>query len=761
MRATLLLVFLALVLSRPGETVADRDPRPLEEQPFLGLSVRDVPDGGLVVAWILPGPLGGQGKDSTSGIQRDDNVVSVDGKPMDAAAYKAHVGAKKPGDRVTLVVRRSPKADPHGAVPLGGPGGEERTFVATLGSRAEWSGTVTRGLGGRRIPAPKAGAFEALLLEEASRLGVRQGETGVGGGLDQLLAHLSKVQEDALDPNSSAWVVNALRRPLSLDAVAADLLGALEPSKAASPEIVCACFARALDLAPPAASPPEAWHAVARSLPARPGVPAALRRLVARHRDEVIPGGPHAPEFVAQMSTVVGPRVAELLEPALVVLRNAPDDWERRAKDALAVAENPPGADPRLVPGVSGEILHVGEDALGRPVVVGGKGPNRYDMSRVAAVYDVGGNDVYVHGAEAEADGQPPVSIVIDLEGDDRHECAGPFAGPGTTVKGVAWLDDRAGNDTYTSRHTFSIATGLCGFGVLIDRAGNDTYVNQGEQAGWSMGVGWWGAGLLLDLAGSDTYRGEILCQGVGGPRGLGLLLDADGADRYDADGPSFPSAYGTPGVHVSMSQGFGYGVRGYAAGGVGALVDLGGDDRYVGGEFAQGGGYYFGLGLLHDRAGNDLYHGNRYGQAFAAHQAVGLLVDEAGDDHYWSMTAASQAGTWDQSVGLLLDRSGNDAYRCDGLGQGGAAMQAVALLVDLAGDDRYVGRGTSVQGQGGGNSYHFHAEKVFSFSALLDLGGGSDVYSNARKNGETKRTGAHNDSAPADSDLHGLFIDR
>jgi hypothetical protein len=296
---------------------------------------------------------------------------------------------------------------------------------------------------------------------------------------------------------------------------------------------------------------------------------------------------------------------------------------------------------------------------------------------------------------------------------------------------------------------------------VLLDRAGNDVYVNEGDQSGFAMGVGWWGAGVLLDLAGADSYRGEVLAQGVGGPRGLGLLLDADGADRYQADGPSFASAYGTPAVHRGQSQGFGYGVRGYAAGGVGALLDLGGDDRYVAGEFSQAGGYYFGLGVLHDRAGNDLYHGNRYGQAFAAHQAAGILVDEAGDDQYWSMTAASQAGTWDQSVGLLLDKAGDDAYRCDGLGQGGAAMQAIALLIDLAGRDRYVGRGTSVQGQGGGNSYHHLADKVFSFSALLDLGGSSDVYSGERRDGETRRTGSFNAAAPGDSDLYGLFLDR
>ena len=273
-------------------------------------------------------------------------------------------------------------------------------------------------------------------------------------------------------------------------------------------------------------------------------------------------------------------------------------------------------------------------------------------------------------------------------------------------------------------------------------------YEAWGPDTGWAIGAGFYGAGMVVDLAGSDVYRGENRVEGVGGPRGLGALLDVAGNDLYVAYGPDFPSAYGTPAVACGLSQGFGVGIRGYAAGGVGAIYDLAGNDRYEAGEFSQAGGYFFGLGILHDAAGNDLFHGNRYGQSFAAHQAAGILVDEAGDDTYWSMTAASQAGTWDQSIGLLVDRAGNDAYRCDGLGQGGASMQAVAVLVDLAGNDRYSGAGTSVQGGGGGNSYHHDADRVFSFSALLDLGGGADTYSSGRGR-RTLRTGAYRPDLP------------
>jgi hypothetical protein len=88
--------------------------------------------------------------------------------------------------------------------------------------------------------------------------------------------------------------------------------------------------------------------------------------------------------------------------------------------------------------------------------------------------------------------------------------------------------------------------------------------------------------------------------------------------------------------------------------------------------------------------------------------------------------------------------------------------MQAVALLIDLAGNDRYTGRSASVQGQGGGNSYHYDADRVFSFSGLFDLGGGTDTYSaEGRGNDRLLPTGAWNEKAPANSSLYGVFVDR
>lgn len=731
------------------------DARPFEEQPYLGLSVRDGPGGSLVVGWVLPGPLGGEGTESSSGLRRDDNIVALDGEVRNAEGFRAHLRSRRPGEAVTVAWRRSPQADPAKAVPTGGEGGEVRELRAVLEPRSAWAGTLARGLAqGRRAPEASAGRHEAIVLEAAAALGVRDGDEGLRGGLDALLARLGAVQQDALDTNSLPAVLQAFARPLALDAVEEGVAAQVRTLVDAQPGRVVAALEAVLDVqrAPLGLPVGECLSGMVGG--DRGARRAAFERLLRTQRDSVSPFGPQAAEHIRLVGQDHGVHARERLGHALSLLARLPAAWEARGV-AVATAPAPAGI---THPAATGELLWAGVDeATGLALLVGGAGPNRYDMAQVACVYDVGGDDAYTYGAGATA----PVCIVVDIAGNDRHEAQADFVGPGTSVLGLAWLDDRSGDDTYVAAGQGSLAAGIAGVGVLLDREGNDTYENRGRNAGWSMGVGFHGAGLLLDLAGSDTYRGEKLCQGVGGPLGLGLLLDVAGNDRYEADGPSFPSAYGTPTVHVGMSQGFGYGVRGYAAGGLGALYDLGGDDRYTAGEFSQGGGYFFALGVLHDAEGNDLYHGNRYGQAFAAHQAIGVLVDGAGDDTYWSMTAASQSGAWDESMTLLLDRGGNDSYQCDGLGQGSAAMQALALLVDLGGRDRYVGRGASVQGQGGNNSYHWDADRVLSFSGLLDLGGADDHYSSGRANGTQVRTGARNAAAPGESDLYGVFVDR
>lgn len=758
---------LSLALACPSLLGAD-----LRTQPYLGLSIRDTPDG-PVVGWIFPGPLGGQSFTSTSGIRRGDNLVSVNGHAVDAPGFNAAIAAMKPGDAVTLVLRRSPQAQPNAAVPIGGPGGDEFTVTAVIASRHEWMGTVGRGAPDRDLPDPPEGAFEAMILARAQEHGVLDAE----GGLNALMANLHAVQEAGMDPNALDAVINVFRRPLSIDAQEGIIDRgvqrlqelARETDLAVGPELLRAA-AGMIHIDLPRAHPTLDGidFNAQRYLPGvqriESGYADKARALVRHLRDNISVGGANAGDQIKV--------IADAAETVSLLLPVAMDEFEARTKrlderlhNAIQAADAAP-LDPatlpdRLAGAVTGDILDfwaVGE----RFGVVTGTGPNRVNMAVVAEVIDMGGDDHYLWPEDLH---QHPHAdhgnhIIIDLGGNDLYESMAECAGPGAGVFGFSIIDDRAGDDIYRSARPGSIGFGLFGIGVLIDHDGNDRYENLGPDSGWSTGVGFYGVGLVIDHAGDDVYHAEKLSQGVGGPRGFGAIIDGGGNDRYEANGPNFGSAYGTPDVFLGMSQGFGFGVRSYAAGGVGAIYDDAGNDEYIAGEFSQAGGYYFGLGILHDRAGNDRYHGNRYGQAFAAHQAAGILIDDAGDDSYWSMTAASQSGVWDQSITMLIDRAGNDTYRAEGLALGAASMQAIGVFLDLAGNDRYEAPAGSTLGQSGGNSYHYDADRVFSFSAFFDLGGGDDTYPAHRANNRAHTTGTRNENSPKDAGLFGIFVD-
>ena len=62
---------------------------------------------------------------------------------------------------------------------------------------------------------------------------------------------------------------------------------------------------------------------------------------------------------------------------------------------------------------------------------------------------------------------------------------------------------------------------------------------------------------------------------------------------------------------------------------------------------------------------------------------------------------------------------------------------------------------------QSGGNGYHYHETGAFSFSALIDLGGGGDWYSRGRSNNASISTGRAQRGGPPTSGLCDLFVDR
>lgn len=393
-----------------------------------------------------------------------------------------------------------------------------------------------------------------------------------------------------------------------------------------------------------------------------------------------------------------GVRLAAAIEPGY--LEGLKRDLQGREGGVLVSRPTPYGA---IILAGSGDTLHA-EDA--------------------AVLIDAGGDDIYTQPSH------PGVSLVIDLGGDDLYQSTVDGA-QGAGIMGVAILCDVAGNDTYIARR-WAHGGAAVGVGVLWDRAGDDTY--RGDH--YCQAAAFIGAGLLIDDAGDDRYDSPGFSQGLGMPGGVGLLVDRGGRDAYYCSGRS-PTNYGTAGVFDAFGQGCGIGFRRLASGGIGLVLDGSGDDAYFGGNFAQGGGYYYGWGGLIDRGGNDRYLGCRYAQAWAAHQAIGTLEDHAGDDYYQAWQNVGQSCAWDESVSVLIDRAGDDVYASNGdFSLAAAHNNGLAVFIDREGRDRYDSRRAVPRADADAGRT--------CFSLMIDLGGDEDLYAGGSPNNAIRHTNGH-----------------
>ncbi len=363
------------------------------------------------------------------------------------------------------------------------------------------------------------------------------------------------------------------------------------------------------------------------------------------------------------------------------------------------------------------EILLTRETPFGR-ILIGGTGRHWYRDTDTAFVLDLGGDDLYTGNCGGSAGWSCPLSVCIDIAGDDAYESTRP-ACQGTGCLGAGGLLDLAGNDTYIGIQ-WAQGTGYFGIGWLHDLAGDDTY--RGRT--FCQAVGLFGIGLLCDEDGRDRYEGDCHVQGCGCAKGIGALVDRDGDDEYYAKG-LYPTGYGDAGIFDAWSQGCGMGFRWMASGGLGLLHDGGGCDRMEAGNFSQGGGYYYGYGIVRAAGDdNDIYIGSRYNQGFCAHQAVGVFLEDGGDDFYTTRHGVAQALAWDECATLFVDESGNDTYQGGQFfSQGASAHNSICIFRDRRGRDTYTY--PPGQARAGGNDYHGGT----SFSIFIDEGGRADTY--------------------------------
>ncbi len=307
---------------------------------------------------------------------------------------------------------------------------------------------------------------------------------------------------------------------------------------------------------------------------------------------------------------------------------------------------------------------------------------------------DLGGDDTWRGRHGVPGSPRSPISVFLDVSGDDRYEGGDEPGSFGCGLFGLGAGFDLSGDDSYAVKES-GLGCAWHGTGLLWDEAGDDRYVVQG----WGEGAAHVGAGVLVDVAGKDSYECAKESQGLGGTLGTGLLMDVEGDDSYLArDDGNREAIYLDQ--SVAMSQGCGFGRRAdlgdgrSLAGGVGALVDGAGNDRYHAQVWAQGVAYWWSLGILEDRGGNDVYENGKYSLGAGAHFGIGCQVDLAGDDLYnQGVTTAVdqyQGHARDGSIGVSIDGDGNDRYRFRNLCGGSGDLCSIGLFWDRRGDDVY-----------------------------------------------------------------------
>lgn len=303
----------------------------------------------------------------------------------------------------------------------------------------------------------------------------------------------------------------------------------------------------------------------------------------------------------------------------------------------------------------------------------------RLRSRRIAFILEPGGNDVY--DLDIYADWQQPLYTLIDLKGDDIYRNKGPAA-LFSVIGGIGLSLDLEGDDQYLT-DDFAFCAYL-GINVHRDLKGADIY----RSGLFSQAAAMFGLALLLDESGSDSYSATSFAQALGGTMATGALLDLGGDDLYYIGGKYYHKPL-MPNDYRSMGQGMGFGFRPDYGGGLGLLYDHSGNDKYIGGVYAQGVGYWYAGGILIDEAGNDVYNAIYYPQGSGIHLAYGILFDGEGDDNYYTRNGPGQGAGHDWSLGILIDKSGNDSYSIPG-GDGLGLSNSVGIFVDSSGDDRY-----------------------------------------------------------------------
>ena len=281
-----------------------------------------------------------------------------------------------------------------------------------------------------------------------------------------------------------------------------------------------------------------------------------------------------------------------------------------------------------------------------------------------------------------------PVSVFMDLRGNDTYISEHDGADPSVGFLGLGLLWDGDGRNQYSGTWLAQGAA-LMGAGVLVDASRAGAAGSQMGASGHAQAFALDGLALLMAGSGDDVMSALTHAQGSAGPLGAAWLINTAGNDRYVLGNARLVQASSQlPERNASMGQGAGRGWRGREGapdtpGGVGLLVDLAGDDHYTAQVFAQGVGFQQGMGVLVDAGGINHHTAAWYALGAAAHQAVGVFwARGAGADVYEVSHSSALGAATDRSVGWFEKPQGCFTASVGAFSKGASQLQSMARHV-------------------------------------------------------------------------------
>jgi hypothetical protein len=288
---------------------------------------------------------------------------------------------------------------------------------------------------------------------------------------------------------------------------------------------------------------------------------------------------------------------------------------------------------------------------------------------------DLGGNDNYQNPIASNTSWQNPVSIAIDLDGNDAYgyeakkyantpeglladDEAGRYGGDsfygrislsrdyrqGAGRNGIAMLFDYGeDSDTYQSLRC-SQGCAYFGVGVLFDDGGE---VNSFVSEDMSQGSAQFGIGINIVAGGvSNDFASFAHSQGFGHIGGVGILLNGGAKGEYTCDigdpnqsgVPVYYSAHLPGKANASLCQGAGSGQRAqdildrqaFLPGGIGILRHIGDNSKYICSTLCQGAGTWHGTGVLSNSGSKPVRNYIQSAHGYSEYFGLGIYANNA-----------------------------------------------------------------------------------------------------------------------------------